>query len=263
MNIYGVVLREKGKVYYFNGKDLKIPMNVTVIVDTEKGLQFGKVVSKVENDKVEKFKDNLKEILRISTKKDYDQYLINLKDAKLALENGREFAKELELNMRFIDAEFTFDRKQLIFNFYSDERVDFRELAKKLASIYRTRIELRQIGARDKAEEIGGIGPCGRTLCCSSFLNHLESVSMNMAKNQNLALTPSKINGCCGRLMCCLTYEDEEYTRCQVGMPSLGQKINTPFGQGVVSSVDILNRKYKVLVNGEYKEVLLDEKGFE
>ena len=161
--------------------------------------------------------------------------------------------------MNFIDAEFTFDRQQLLLNFYADERVDFRELAKKLAGIYRTRIELRQVGARDKAEQIGGVGPCGRELCCSSFLNHLESVSMNMAKNQNLALNPSKINGCCGRLLCCLAYEDEEYQKCQVGMPNIGQKINTTFGEGVVTSVDILNRKYKVFINNEYKEFYLDE----
>lgn len=260
MNVYGVTFRDKGKIYYFNGQDLKIPMNVTVIVETEKGLQFGKVVSKVEDDLVEKFKDNLKNILRISTKKDYEQYLTNLKDSSAALKHAKQFAQELNLNMHFIDSEFTFDRHQLILNFYSDERVDFRELAKKLAGVYRTRIELRQVGARDKAEQIGGVGPCGRMLCCSSFLSHLESVSMNMAKNQNLALNPSKINGCCGRLMCCLAYEDEEYSKCQKGMPFVGQKMETSFGQGVVSSVDILNRKYKVFVNGEYKEFLVDEK---
>lgn len=260
MNVYGVTFRDKGKVYYFNGQDLKLSNNVTVIVETEKGLQFGKVIYKVEDEKVEKFRDNLKNIVRISTKKDYEQYLTNLRDAKDALENARKFSKDFNLNMNFIDSEFTFDRHQLILNFYSDERVDFRELAKKLAGIYRTRIELRQVGARDKAEEIGGIGPCGRILCCSNFLTHLESVSMSMAKNQNLALNPSKINGCCGRLMCCLAYEDEEYLRCQKGMPSVGQKINTPFGTAFVSSVDILNRKYKVFVNGEYKEFLIDEK---
>lgn len=263
MNVYGVVFRDKGKVYYFNGLDLKIPMNVTVIVETEKGLQFGKVITKVEDDKIQKFKENLKNILRISTKKDYEQYLTNLKDSKDALDKAKQFSNELGLNMHFIDSEFTFDRHQLILNFYADERVDFRELAKKLAGVYRTRIELRQIGARDKAEQIGGIGPCGRALCCSSFLNHLESVSMNMAKNQNLALNPSKINGCCGRLMCCLAYEDGEYTRCQKGMPSLGQKIDTPVGAGVVSSVDVLNRKYKVFVEGEYLEFSLDEKVIE
>lgn len=263
MNIYGVTFRDKGKAYYFNGQNLRIPINVTVIVETEKGLQFGKVVSKVEDEKAERFKENLKDILRISTKKDYEQYLTNLKDGSSALKNAKKIAEELNLSMRFIDAEFTFDRRQLLLNFYADERVDFRELAKKLAGIYRTRIELRQVGARDKAEQIGGIGPCGRELCCSSFLSHLESVSMNMAKNQNLALTPSKINGCCGRLLCCLAYEDQEYLHCSKGMPNIGQKIDTPYGLGVVSSIDILNRKYKVFVNEEYKEIYLDEKVIE
>lgn len=259
MNIYGVVLRDKGKVYYFNGQNLKIPVNVTVIVETEKGLQFGKVVSKVSKKEVADFEDNLKNIVRISTKKDFDQYLKNLKEAKLALNKAKEFAKDFGLDMHFLEAEYTFDRKQLIFSFYADDRIDFRDLAKKLASVYRTRIELRQIGARDKAEQIGGIGPCGRELCCSSFLTRLDPVSMNMAKNQNIALNPSKINGSCGRLLCCLAYEDDEYIRCQKGMPTVGQKVHTKFGAGIVSSIDILQRKYKVLINGEIKEICIDE----
>ncbi len=260
MNIYGVIFRDKGKIYYFNAQKLKISLNVTVIVETEKGLQFGKVISKLSKEEVKEFKENIKPILRISTKKDYEQYLTNLKDSKRALDHARKFAKELKLNMNFLDSEFTFDRKQLILNFFADERVDFRELAKKLASIYRTRIELRQVGARDKASSIGGLGSCGKILCCSSFLNRLDSVSMNMAKNQNLALNPSKINGSCGRLMCCLAYEDEEYSRCNKGMPVVGQKVTVDKMEGVVASIDILNRRYKVFVNGEYKEVILDEK---
>lgn len=259
MNIYGVIFRDKGKVYYFNGHNLKIPINLTVIVETEKGLQFGRVVSQIPEDKAKRYKENLKNIIRISTKKDYEQYLVNSRDAQSALKKAKVFSKELNLPMSFIDCEFSFDRHQLLFNFYADERVDFRELAKKLAGIYRTRIELRQIGARDKAEEIGGLGPCGRSLCCSSFLNHLESVSMNMAKNQNMALNPSKINGSCGRLMCCLAYEDDEYTRCQKGMPVVGSKIELSGSIGVVSSVDVLNRKYKVFINGEYREFSLNE----
>lgn len=259
MNIYGVSFKDRGKVYYFNAHDLKVPINVTVIVETEKGLQFGKVINKVEDVTVEKFKENLKDILRISTKKDYEQYLTNLKDAKIALDKAKEFVKELNLAMRFFDAEFTFDRRQLVLNFYADERVDFRELAKRLAGVYRTRIELRQVGARDKAEEIGGLGPCGRELCCSSFLCHMESVSMNMAKNQNLALNPSKINGCCGRLLCCLTYEDEEYTRCHKNLPSFGERVKTEFGEGPVTNIDVLNQKYKVLINGENIEINVND----
>lgn len=259
MNIYGVTFKDKGKIYYFNGHELKIPNRVTVIVETEKGLQFGRVVSKIDANAEGSYKDNMKDIIRISTKKDYEQYLNNLKDADSALKNAKSFSKELKLDMNFIDAAFTFDRKQLVLNFYADERVDFRELAKKLAGVYHTRIELRQVGARDKAENIGGIGICGRALCCASFLTHLESVSMNMAKNQNLALNPSKINGACGRLLCCLAYEDEEYQKCSRGMPSVGQRFKTKDGDAYVVSVDILNRKYKAVINEEIKEIKLDD----
>jgi len=157
--------------------------------------------------------------------------------------------------MNIIKAEYTFDKSQLIFNFVSEERVDFRELAKKLASIYHTRIELRQIGARDKAKEIGGVGVCGQNICCGRFLDHIEAISMNMAKNQNLALNPSKINGLCGRLLCCLQYEDENYQECSKGMPSVGQTIKTNNGDGKVISIDILNRKCKVLVGSNKEEI--------
>ena len=261
MNIYGVSFKDHGKVYYFNGQNLRIPLRVTVIVDTERGLQFGRVVSKLKQTDMKLDKESLKNIIRIATKKDYEQYLTNLKDAKEALGKAKEFSTELDLQMNFIDASFTFDRKQLLFNFYADERVDFRELARKLASIYHNRIELRQVGARDKASNIGGVGICGRELCCSSFLSHMDSVSMSMAKNQNLALNPSKINGCCGRLLCCLAYEDEQYEECSNGMPSVGAVMETPYGTGTVISIDILNRRYKVVVSDEVKEIYLDEKG--
>ena len=175
-----------------------------------------------------------------------------------ALKKARDFSRELNLSMNFIDATFTFDRKQLLFNFFADDRVDFRELAKKLAGVYHTRIELRQVGARDKAFHVGGIGICGRGLCCANYLTHLESVTMNMAKNQNLALNPSKINGACGRLLCCLAYEDEQYVEASKDMPSVGEDVVTPYGEGKVKSVDILNRKYKVLINDELKEIGLD-----
>ena len=259
MNIYGVVFQDKGKVYYFNGRNLRIPNRVTVIVETEKGLQFGRVVTRLDKNQVLSYENELKPILRIATKRDYEQYLKNLKDAEEALKKARLFSKELDLNMNFIHASFTFDRKQLLFNFYADERVDFRELAKRLAAVYHTRIELRQVGARDKAEYVGGIGICGRKLCCASCLTHLESVTMQMAKNQNLALNPSKINGACGRLLCCLAYEDEQYKKSSVGMPAVGDEIETSFGVGKVVSIDILNRKYKVLIHEEIKEITLDD----
>ena len=255
--IYGVNFKDNGKIYHFKST-FKCPINVTVITETEKGEQFGKVVSFIENSPIKNI-DELRDIIRISTKNDYEQYLRNLKDADRALKDCREIVKELNLDMKVINATFTFDHKQLIFNFLADERIDFRELAKRLASIYRTRIELRQIGARDKAREVGGVGPCGKKLCCASFLSHIDSVSMNMAKNQGLALNPSKINGLCGRLLCCLTYEDDEYITCNKGMPEIGDVVNTPNGSGPVVSKDILNRSYKVLVDNEKIDISLGE----
>lgn len=251
--IYGVNFKDNGKIYNFKSK-IKCPINVTVIAETEKGEQFGKIVTYIEDlDN----KEELREIIRIATKTDYEQYLKNLKDSEKALRDCRRIVKDLNLEMKIINATFTFDRKQLLFNFLADERIDFRELAKKLASIYRTRIELRQIGARDKAREIGGIGMCGHKVCCARFLNHIDSVSMNMAKNQGIALNPSKINGLCGRLLCCLTYEDDEYVRCSSNMPEIGDIVKTVNGEGPVISRDILNRTYKVLINNEKVEISL------
>lgn len=256
-NIYGITLKSEGKIYYFNGEELEVYAGKYVVIETEKGIQYGKVMYKADNNKVNIPVEDMKKVLRVSTDEDYDTYLKNLADAEKCLDKARKIAKELELDMNILDASYTLDRKQLLFNFIADERVDFRELAKKLAAAYKTRIELRQIGARDKARTICGIGQCGRPLCCSTFLNHIDSVTMNMAKNQNIALNPSKINGLCGRLLCCLTYEDEEYVRCGQGMPNVGQTVKTEFGKGRVVSVDILNRKYKVDIDGVIKEIEL------
>lgn len=257
MNIYGVKFSDKGKIYYFNAHDLKINNNVCVIVETEKGLQYGKVTEKVKESDFDS-KENFKDIIRVTTKEDYRKHLSNLKDAEQALKKSQELADELSLGMRFLSSSFTFDKKQLLLSFTADERVDFRELTRKLAAIYRTRIELRQIGARDKASNVGGIGPCGRELCCASFLTTLESVSMNMAKNQNLALNPSKINGCCGRLLCCLAYEDQNYLEAQKGLPNIGDVVSIEKSKGKVISVDVLNRKIKLDCGNEIKEVNLN-----
>lgn len=258
MNVYGVKFNDKGKIYYFNAHDLKINNNICVIVETEKGLQYGKVVEKIKESEITKLQENIKDIVRVTTKEDYKKHLNNLKDADQALKKAQELADELNLGMRFLSSSYTFDKKQLLLNFTADERVDFRELTRKLAAIYRTRIELRQIGARDKACSVGGIGQCGRELCCASFLNSLESVSMNMAKNQNLALNPSKINGCCGRLLCCLAYEDQNYLDAQKGLPSIGDIVTIEDSKGKVISVDILNRKIKLDCGNEIKEVNLN-----
>jgi len=258
MNIYGVKFSDNGKVYYFDASNLKIHLNVNVIVETEKGLQYGKVVEKINKIDNEQLKEGLKKIVRLTTKDDYNQYLKNLKEADQALKVSQDLAKEFNLDMRFLSASYTFDKKQLLLNFSADERIDFRDLTKKLASIYKTRIELRQIGARDKASSVGGIGPCGRTLCCASFLKNLESVSMNMAKNQNLALNPSKINGACGRLFCCLAYEDENYQEAHKGLPNVGAFVNYNDIKGKVISVDILRRKIKVDAGNEIVELNLN-----
>lgn len=255
MNIYGVKFNDNGKVYYFNASNLKIHLNVNVIVETEKGLQYGKVVEKIEKLEDELLKEDLKNIIRLTTKDDYKQYLKNLKDADQAMNTAQKLAKEFNLDMKFLSASFTFDKKQLLLNFSADERIDFRDLTKKLAAIYKTRIELRQIGARDKASSVGGIGPCGRTLCCASFLKNLESVSMNMAKNQNLALNPSKINGSCGRLFCCLAYEDQNYQEAHKGLPNIGAFVKYDNIKGKVISVDVLNRKIKVDTGTEIVEL--------
>lgn len=253
--IYGIVFKDGGKTYSFKSPE-DYNVNDYVIVETEKGVQFAKISTNIiEKDNT----DNLKSILRLATDEDYQNHLKNLKDADKALKKCVQFASELNLNMKVANAQYTFDRTQLLFNFTADERVDFRELAKKLAAVYHTRIELRQIGARDKAKEVGGIGICGKKLCCSNFLNQIDAVSMNMAKNQNLALNPNKINGLCGRLLCCLTYEDSTYLECSKGMPSVGDEIKTQKGRGIVDSVDVLNRTCKVIINGEKEVINIDE----
>lgn len=256
MKLYSVVFKSHGKSYYFNGEDI-LNTNDYVIVETEKGLQYGQI-----NNILEETPDTerYKSIVRKATKEDEDNYHRLLKESHKALQRCKDLVKKLNLNMNVINADYTFDKAQLIFSFVSDERVDFRELAKKLASIYHTRIELRQIGARDKAKEIGGVGVCGQSICCTRFLEHIDAISMNMAKNQNLALNPSKINGLCGRLLCCLQYEDENYQDCSKGMPSVGTTINTPSGDGKVISVDILNRKCKVLVGSNKEEIEIGRK---
>ena len=258
MAVVGVKFNDKGKKYFFDSGDINLKENITVIVETDKGLQFGKVVSCGE----EYNQTELKKVIRKSSKRDYLQHLNNLKDAKDAMNKCRELVSKLGLEMVIMDATYTFDRSQLIFRFIADERIDFRQLAKDLGAIFKTRIELRQVGIRDKAKEIGGYGPCGRKMCCCAFLTEFDSVSINMAKNQNLALNPNKINGTCGRLMCCLKYEDENYCEYKKGLPELGKRIKTKEYEGRVISVDIFNKSYKVLTdNNSVIEIEIDRDG--
>ena len=246
LEVVGVSFKENGQIYYFLPNNYNLEENMNVIVETEHGIQYASVVKKSLKIEEKNLKSPLKSIIRIADKEDYKKHQKNVKDSKTALKVARDISEELNLKIYLIDAMYTFDRDKLLFRFLADSRVDFRNLASKLASKYRTRIELRQIGARDKAKEIGGCGQCGRKLCCSSFLNNMDSVSVNMAKNQNVSLNPNKINGLCGRLLCCLTYEDDNYRQCKKNLPSIGQTVKTKQGQGKVVALDILKQKYKV-----------------
>ena len=242
----GVAFKENGKIYHFSPNEQEFEVGEKVIVETERGTQIGIIKSEIYEMSEETLKSPLSKILKKATDKDIAKYEDNKEKAKEALNKCRELIEKNKLNMYVIDASFTLDRKQLFIRFMADERVDFRNLAKDLANIYKTRIELRQIGVRDKAKEIGGFGQCGRTLCCAKFMSDFDSVSINMAKNQNIALNPTKINGVCGRLLCCLKYEDECYKECRKGMPKVGKKIKTEKGEGKVLSIDILKGTYRV-----------------
>lgn len=249
MKIYSVLFKDSGKTYNFKSED-NFSKNDYVIVDTENGLQYGKIYEQIKESKT----DDLKKIIRLATTEDTNIFFENMKDAEQARKKCIDLVKKYKLNMNVLSAKFSFDRTQLLFDFTADDRVDFRELAKKLASIYHTRIELHQIGARDKAKKIGGVGVCGQKLCCQRFLDKMEGISMNMAKVQNLALNPSKINGSCGRLMCCLAYEEEAYEENNKNLPQIGQVVKTTKGEGQVISVNVLEKKYKVLINGDKEE---------
>ena len=245
MNIVEVKFDNCGQTSFYRNNNLNLKNNLTVIVDGDRGLQFGKVVNIVKD--VSKFDNvDLYNVVRISTKKDYLQHIDNLNCIDEAIKKCRELASKNGLNMTILDGSYNFDRSQLLFRFVADERVDFRQLAKDLGAVFRTRIELRQVGIRDKAKEAGGIGPCGRLLCCSSFLNSFDSVTISMAKNQSVSLNPTKINGVCGRLLCCLKYENDVYSDYKKNLPKVGEKINYSGENAKVISVDILKNKYKI-----------------
>lgn len=246
VKVVGIKFIDGSRIYYFSPNNLDLKINDYVIVETERGMQFAQTVTNIIEEEEKKLYLPLKNVVKLATKKDIIQNDKNIIDGKKALEYAKKLVLEDELDMKLLDATYTFDKKKLIFKFIADERVDFRELAKNLASKYKTRIELRQIGVRDKAKEIGGLGPCGRPLCCSEFLSNFDSVSINMAKNQGLALNPSKINGSCGRLLCCLAYEDEVYSIYKKGMPKLNQKIKIKDIEGKVCELNILKRTYKI-----------------
>lgn len=257
----GVRFKKAGKIYYFDPGELAIPDGEFVIVETIRGVEFGKVVINKKQVSEHDVVLPLKKVIRIADAKDRLIVEENRQAAKEAYDVCVQKVHEHNLDMKLVDVEYTFDRNKVIFYFTADGRIDFRELVKDLASIFRTRIELRQIGVRDEAKLLGGIGPCGRMLCCSTFLGDFEPVSIKMAKDQNLSLNPTKISGLCGRLMCCLKYENDEYETAKEQLPDLGETIQTPNGKGKVVGLNILERilQVELLDRQQIVEFTLDE----
>ncbi|MEI7027696.1 PSP1 domain-containing protein [Paenibacillus sp. y28] len=245
-SVVGVRFKKAGKIYYFDPSDLPIEKEHSVIVETARGVEYGRVVigQRVvgEADVVLP----LKKVIRIAGDADAKMVDENKQAAKNAFGICLQKIKDHGLKMKLVDVEYTFDRNKVIFYFTAEGRVDFRELVKDLASVFRTRIELRQIGVRDEAKMLGGIGPCGRILCCSSFLGDFDPVSIKMAKDQNLSLNPTKISGLCGRLMCCLKYEHDQYESGKEEMPKMGSHVVTSLGAGKVIGLNVEQRTVKV-----------------
>ncbi|MDR1800250.1 MAG: stage 0 sporulation family protein [Lachnospiraceae bacterium] len=256
--VIGVRFRPAGKVYYFAPGDLNPEVGNKVIVETARGVEYGSVVMGIKEIEDDKVTQPLKSVIRIATKEDAEKEEKNRQKEKDAFEICLEKIKKHELEMKLIGAEYTFDNSKLLFYFTADGRIDFRELVKDLASVFRTRIELRQIGVRDETKIRGGIGICGRTLCCHAHLTEFAPVSIRMAKEQNLSLNPTKISGVCGRLMCCLTNEEETYEELNNRLPNIGDNVTTPEGlKGDVHSINVLRQLVKVIVilDNDEKEI--------
>lgn len=260
-DVVGVRFKKAGKIYYFDPGDLSIQKDDFVIVETVRGVEYGRAVIPRKQVGEHDVVLPLKKVVRIADQKDRMIVEENKQAAQEAYEVCNEKVNEHQLDMKLVDVEYTFDRNKVIFYFTADGRVDFRELVKDLAAIFRTRIELRQIGVRDEAKMLGGIGPCGRMLCCSTFLGDFDPVSIKMAKDQNLSLNPTKISGLCGRLMCCLKYENDEYESAKEQLPDLGEIIATPQGTGKVVGLNILERVLQVELKEQERvlEYTLDE----
>ena len=248
VTVVGVRFKKAGKIYYFDPDNIDVEKEDNVIVETARGVEFGQVVVGPKEVPEDEIVPPLKKVLRVAT----DEDIASDKENKIKEEHAFEIClQEIEehgLEMKLIDVEYTFDNNKVIFYFTADGRVDFRELVKDLAAIFKTRIELRQIGVRDEAKMIGGLGPCGKSLCCSTFLGEFEPVSIKMAKEQNLSLNPTKISGICGRLMCCLKYEHEMYEKILGRLPEIGSIVMTPQGKGIVVETNTLLELAKVKV---------------
>lgn len=247
--IVGVRFRGAGKVYYFGPQDFQLKLNDQVIVDTARGLEIGTVAMVPREVDDEEITQPLKDIKRVATEEDKEKAIVNRQKEKDALRICREKVAKHNLEMKLVSAEYTFDNSKLLFYFTADGRVDFRELVKDLAAVFRTRIELRQIGVRDETKLLGGIGMCGRPLCCTTYLTDFVPVSIKMAKEQNLSLNPTKISGVCGRLMCCLKNEQETYEYLNSQLPKDNDTVTTPEGQqGQVKSVNVLRQTVRVII---------------
>ena len=250
--VIGVRFRNAGKVYYFAPENLSIDQGDHVIVETARGVEYGYVVLGVKEVEDDKIIQPLKPVMRVATPEDDEKALKNREKEKEAFKICQEKIRKHELEMKLIDAEYTFDNNKVLFYFTADGRIDFRELVKDLAAVFKTRIELRQIGVRDETKILGGIGICGRPLCCHSYLSDFAPVSIKMAKEQNLSLNPTKISGVCGRLMCCLKNEQETYEELNSHLPNVGDYVTTPDGlKGEVNSLSVLRQLVKVVVTLE------------
>ncbi len=267
INVVGVRFRTAGKIYYFDPKELNISLGSHVIVETARGVEFGTVMIAPKELPEEKVIQPLKPVIRIATSEDEAIEQVNREKEKEAFQICLEKIQKHKMEMKLVDAEYTFDNNKLLFYFTADGRIDFRELVKDLASVFRTRIELRQIGVRDETKILGGIGICGRPLCCNTFLSEFAPVSIKMAKEQNLSLNPSKISGVCGRLMCCLKNEEETYEYLNSRLPNVGDYVTTNDRlKGEVQSVSVLRQTVKVIVEiddeKEIREYKVDQLHF-
>lgn len=267
IKVVGVRFRTAGKIYYFDPKDYDITVGTHVIVETARGIEFGTVMLAPRDLEPDKVIQPLKPVIRIATPEDEKIEAKNCEKEKEAFKICLEKIQKHKMEMKLVDAEYTFDNNKLLFYFTADGRIDFRELVKDLASVFRTRIELRQIGVRDETKILGGIGICGRPLCCNTFLAEFAPVSIKMAKEQNLSLNPSKISGVCGRLMCCLKNEEETYEYLNSRLPNVGDYVTTNDKlKGEVNSVNVLRQTVKVLVEvndeKELREYKVDQLRF-
>lgn len=257
VKVIGIRFRTAGKIYYFDPKDIELKRGDHVIVETARGVEYGTVVMPPSDLKDKEFNSPLKPVMRKATEEDKEKEKKNREKEREAFKICKEKIVKHGLDMKLIDAEYTFDNNKVLFYFTADGRVDFRELVKDLASVFKTRIELRQIGVRDETKILGGIGFCGRPLCCHTYLSDFAPVSIKMAKEQNLSLNPTKISGICGRLMCCLKNEEETYEELNRKLPNPGDSVTTNDGfKGEVASVNVLRQLVKVVIDeGDEKEI--------